>query len=143
LPFSPRKLGRYPHLGIPCAFSEWRYDDAVRALRAPARPLDKDRADGLLQRTYEVAQITRARGGLWHPFRDRRGDDGHLALGNHADAQGTGPHSLRGNPLDQERGAMRRVPKAQRERDVAVATLLADRAGLSDRVSHRVGNTEG
>ncbi|HXB23587.1 MAG TPA: site-specific integrase [Gemmatimonadaceae bacterium] len=37
----------------------------------PARPLDKDRADGLLQRTYEVAQITRARGGLWHPFRRR------------------------------------------------------------------------
>jgi integrase len=37
----------------------------------PARPLDKDRADGLLQRTYEVAQISRARGGLWHPFRRR------------------------------------------------------------------------
>jgi len=29
---------------------------------------DKDRADGLLQRTYAVAQITRARGGLWYPF---------------------------------------------------------------------------
>jgi hypothetical protein len=35
------------------------------------RPIDKDRADTMLERAYRLANITRPIGGLWHPFRRR------------------------------------------------------------------------
>jgi integrase len=34
-------------------------------------PLDKDRADSLLERAYRLIEVTRPKGGLWHPFRRR------------------------------------------------------------------------
>ena len=35
------------------------------------RPLDKDRADTMLERAYKLAGVKRPKGGLWHPFRRR------------------------------------------------------------------------
>jgi integrase len=37
----------------------------------PMRPLDKDRADTMLERAYKLAGVKRRKGGLWHPFRRR------------------------------------------------------------------------
>ena len=71
---------RRPHPNSPFVFPS-PVDDG--------RPVDKDRADTMLERAYRLASITRPPGGLWHPFRRRWATTGkHFPLKDVAQAGG-------------------------------------------------------